>query len=319
MSEIFISNSDTSGLRVRFRGVRGSIPTPGWDTTRYGGNTSCVEVTAGDQVLILDAGSGIRELGDDLAERSGSGQVEATILFSHTHWDHIQGLPFFVPAFSAGNYIRMIATKGKSARVDRALRNQLDPVNFPVGLDQMRGLGCIEELASDHEALGAFTIGVTDLSHPGGCAGFRIEANGASMAYLPDHEPFESICLPPRSTICEVRRRELIEFVRGVDLLILDTQYTETEYPHKIGWGHGCLPDSVALAVEAGVQRFALFHHDPGHSDDQIDAMVERARRLAPSDLVITGAIENETIILNSTEIPVHRSVAGALLKSAAA
>jgi phosphoribosyl 1,2-cyclic phosphodiesterase len=265
-------------------------------------------------------GSGIRELGADLIKASGPRPVEATILISHTHWDHIQGLPFFAPAFSARNQIRLIAPKGKGATLERALRNQLDPINFPVGFDQMRGLGWVEELTSDHERLGPFTIGVTHLSHPGGCSGFRIEANGGSIAYLPDHEPFQSICMPTHSTISEAHRKELVHFVRGVDLLILDTQYTETEYPHKIGWGHGCLPDSVALAVEAGVRQLALFHHDPAHDDDQLDAMVEQARRLAaPHDLIIIGAVENETIALNSVSLPAYDLVAGPLLKSVAA
>ncbi len=306
-------------MNIRFCGVRGSIPTPGRNTARYGGNTSCVEVTAGNQVLILDAGSGIRELGDDLIESSGLGSVEATILISHTHWDHIQGLPFFAPAFSGKNHIRIIAPPGKGDTLRRALRNQLDPNSFPVGLNQMRGLGWAEELASDHETLGMFAIGVTSLSHPGDCAGFRIEANGASVAYLPDHEPFESICVPAHSAIGEARRKELVEFLRGVNLLILDTQYTETEYPHKIGWGHGCLPDSVALASDAGVQQLVLFHHDPAHKDDQIDAMVEWAQRVASPGLIITGAVENETIILESADVPVRRSGAGTPLSSAAA
>ncbi|MEP6685759.1 MAG: MBL fold metallo-hydrolase [Verrucomicrobiota bacterium] len=319
MSDLLISESGAPALKLQFRGVRGSTPAPGRGTARYGGNTSCVEVTAGNQVLILDAGSGIRELGAELVEAAGSSPVEATILISHTHWDHIQGLPFFAPAFSARNHIRVIAPKGKGATLERALRNQLDPINFPVGFDQMLGLGRVEELASDHETLGAFTIGVTNLSHPGGCAGFRIEANGASIAYLPDHEPFESICVPMRSAISEARRKQLVEFVNGVDLLILDTQYTETEYRNKIGWGHGCLPDSVALAVEAGVQHLVFFHHDPAHDDDQLAAMLEQARRLAPRDLIITGAVENETITFNSIDLQAYSSLAGTMLKSAAA
>ena len=318
MSDLLQSGSDLPALTLRFRGVRGSTPAPGSDTVRYGGNTSCVELIADDETLILDAGSGIRALGADMIERCGSGRVEATILISHTHWDHIQGLPFFAPAFSAKNRIRIITARGKGATLERALRNQLDPINFPVGLDQMRGLGRIEELASDHVALGPLMIQVTDLSHPGGCAGFRIEANGVSIAYLPDHEPFESICVPMRTTASEARRKELANFIRGVDLLILDTQYTETEYRQKIGWGHGCLPDSVALALEADAQQLVLFHHDPAHSDDQIDAMVDQARRLAPRSLIITAAAENETISLNSANVSAY-SVGGALLNSAAA
>ena len=298
-----MSKRNMSSLSVRFRGVRGSTPSPRIRTSRFGGNTPCVELRAGDEILILDAGTGIRGLGSDLGAEFGSQPIEATLLISHTHWDHIQGLPFFMPAFAAANRIRVMATKGAGATLERALRNQMDPIHFPVDLDQMQGLTRVEELASDNVTLGAFTVHVTHLHHPGGCAGFRVEANGKSLAYLPDHEPFESVCLSARSTDSSAKARTdaLVQFVRGVDLLILDTQYTEAEYQHRVGWGHGSLPDSVSLAVNAGVRHLALFHHDPGHDDDQIDAMVQTARGLAgQTPLVVTAASENETINLCS-------------------
>jgi phosphoribosyl 1,2-cyclic phosphodiesterase len=296
-------------LRVTFRGVRGSIPAPGMTTARYGGNTSCVEVRAGDQILILDAGTGIRALGSELIAEFGAKPIEATLLISHTHWDHIQGLPFFVPAYSPENRIRVMAAKGAGVTVEHGLHNQMDPVNFPVGFDQVRGLTKLEELASDNTALGAFTIGVTRLNHPGGCAGFRIEANGASLAYLPDHEPFAEGESVANNNSAKARTDALIEFIRGVDLLILDTQYTEAEYQQRRGWGHGCLPDSVFLAIHAGVRQLAFFHHDPGHSDDQIDAMVQTARDLAGEQpLVVTGASENEPITVSAATVPLFRA-----------
>jgi phosphoribosyl 1,2-cyclic phosphodiesterase len=292
-----MTESEANSLVVSLRGVRGSLPSPGPDTARFGGNTSCVEVRAGHEILILDAGTGVRALGTDLVAEFGSRPIEATLLISHTHWDHIQGLPFFTPAFSAENRIHVFAAKGAGATIARGLRNQMDPIHFPVGFEQMLGLTPVAELAADPVDLGPFTIRVAALNHPGGCAGFRIEANGRSLAYLPDHEPFE------RDSNVE-RTEALMEFARGVDLLILDTQYTDAEYRHRRGWGHGCLSESVALALGAEVQHLALFHHDPSHDDEQIDVMVERARELAGGSLRVTAASENEIVRLGSIDVP---------------
>jgi len=297
-------SSGPTALTVQFRGVRGSTPSPARETVRYGGNTSCVVVRYGDELLILDAGTGIRSLGDDVARLFGARPINANLLISHTHWDHIQGLPFFAPAYSPHNHIRVIAPNGCGDKLKRALKNQMSPAHFPVGLDQMRGLTDVDELASDHTHLGNFSISVFPLNHPGGCAGFRIGVNGTAIGYLPDHEPYQT----DRSGMpggINPRRKALVDFVRDLDLLILDTQYTEVEYENRIGWGHGSLPESVALAVEAGVRRLALFHHDPSHGDNQIDQMVEAAQLQAgESPLIVQGAAENETITLGATVSP---------------
>jgi phosphoribosyl 1,2-cyclic phosphodiesterase len=304
-------------LSVSFRGVRGSTPSPGPSTARYGGNTSCVEVRSGDQILILDAGTGIRALGNDLLAEFGERPIETTLLISHTHWDHIQGLPFFAPAYFAKNRIRVTAAKGGAATVRRSLKNQMDPMNFPVGLEQMVGLTEVEELASDNEVLGVFRVGVTHLNHPGGCAGFRIETDRGAFAYLPDHEPFDHADVSLDGKSPQARTEALVEFVRGVELLILDTQYTEAEFPSRRGWGHGRLSDSVATAVKAGVGRLALFHHDPSHDDDQLDAMVKRARELAgASGLIVNAATEDETITLGHNAVTAFPSVLSRLEKT---
>jgi phosphoribosyl 1,2-cyclic phosphodiesterase len=285
-------SSTGNSLTVSFHGVRGSTPSPGSATARYGGNTSCVEVRANSQILILDAGTGIRDFGPKLTAEFGSQSIEAILLISHTHWDHIQGLPFFGPAYSTENMIRVLAPKGGGETVKRALRNQMDAIHFPVPFEKLTGLSAVEELGSNDVALGTLRLRVAALNHPGGCAGFRIEANGRSIAYLPDHEPSENDW-------------ELVEFVQKVDLLILDTQYSETEYPGHRGWGHGCLANSVALAVNAGVRELALFHHDPSHDDDQIDRMVERGRQLAGTNaLIVNAARENQTIALQHASAP---------------
>jgi phosphoribosyl 1,2-cyclic phosphodiesterase len=262
-----------------------------------------VEVRADGEIIVLDAGTGLRPLGLALNEEFGKDPIRLTLLISHTHWDHIQGLPFFTPGYSSHNRIRVIAPHGRGELFERALKNQMDPMHFPVGLDQMQGLTPVEELASDHVYLGNFSIGVIPLNHPGGCAGFRIEANGAAIGYLPDHEPYQS---DPgeKAGGNDPRRDALVGFIRDLDLLILDTQYTAAEYKSRIGWGHGCLPQSVALAIDAGVRRLAFFHHDPLHDDPQIDRMVEIARGLAGNNpLLVQGAVENEIISFGATTL----------------
>jgi phosphoribosyl 1,2-cyclic phosphodiesterase len=289
-------------------------------TAQYGGNTSCIEVRAGSEILILDAGTGIRSLGADLTKEFGSRPIHASILISHTHWDHIQGLPFFAPAFAANNRIRVIAPGNQAATLKRALANQMEPIHFPVGVEHMAGLGEVEELVSETAVIGAFKIGVTELNHPGGCAGFRVEANGVSLAYLPDHEPFYARGTVPKNAAAQLRTEALIEFVREVDVLILDAQYTSAEYPQRIGWGHGCLPETVGLARKAGVKHLVLFHHDPSHDDDQVDAMVETSRELArPTEMLISAAKETDTIILDSVAFQSGCRMSDALYGSPAA
>jgi phosphoribosyl 1,2-cyclic phosphodiesterase len=281
-----------NSLSVVFHGVRGSTAAPGNTTARYGGNTSCVEIRTHDQILILDAGTGIRCLGEDLIAAFGTRPVKASLLISHTHWDHIQGLPFFAPAYSPENTISLFVAKGNRQKVDRGLRNQMDAIHFPVGLEHLSGLRPVEEFASDEVTLGDFRIRVAALNHPGGCAGFRIDTGESSVAYLPDHEPCEE-------------NLKLMEFAQGVDLLILDTQYNESEYLAHRGWGHGCLSASVQFAIGAGARELALFHHDPSHDDDQIDRMIERGRNLAgATGLIVSAASENRNVNLFESIAP---------------
>ena len=290
-----MSDSFTLPITIRCRGVRGSIPAPGIETARYGGNTSCVELRCGDELLILDAGSGIRNLGNELVEQNPPGPVETNLLISHTHWDHIQGLPFFVPGYSAQNRIGIFAAPDYGARVKIALRNQMTPLNFPVAFDQMRGFIGIKELDPGTNRIGRFAICTTELNHPGGCAGFRIEAEGIAVGYLPDHEPYSAGSRGKQ-------RKKLTDFIRDLDLLILDTQYTAEEYSQRRGWGHGSLPESVRIALAGNVRRLLLFHHDPTHPDSQIDQMAESARDLANGrSLSIDAAAEDQTIELSKS------------------
>lgn len=291
-----------SALTVHFWGVRGSIPIPGPETASYGGNTSCVELRCGDERLILDAGSGIRRLGLALAREFAQRPLAATLLLSHTHWDHIQGLPFFRPAYDRANQLRILGAPGSRARIQAALSAQMDPIEFPVPLASLFGIASIEELADATATLGRFAIRTIGLNHPGGCTGFRIEAAQQTVAYLPDHEPYRLAIQssdPAAAARAQKAENELLDFLGGCDLLILDSQYDRADYPSHIGWGHGCLDDSVALALRAGVGHLVLFHHDPEHDDRRIDAMLAQARQQvieAGACLHITAARELEQI-----------------------
>lgn len=287
-------------MAVRFWGVRGSLPAPAPENVRYGGNTSCVEVRSGGQLLILDGGSGIRTLGEELLRISESGRMEGTLLFSHTHWDHIQGLPFFAPGYSAQNRFQVFSAPGSGWRLQHALESQMSPPYFPVGLREMRGLGEIQELSAESVTLGNFRIRTTQLNHPGGCAGFRIETCGASLGYLPDHEPY--VERPNEIGSTAATQCKLLEFLRELDVLVLDTQYTVAEYAQRVGWGHGCVSNSVRLAIEANVGRLILFHHDPSHDDEQMDQIVETARELAAgSSVIVDAASENAALRVGLT------------------
>ncbi len=303
------TKSAPTDLLVRFWGVRGSIPSPGPETVRYGGNTSCVELRLGDEVLILDAGSGIRRLGLSLLrEIEAKAALRMTLLISHTHWDHIQGLPFFRPAYLRASRLRILGAPGTRARLRAALVSQMDTTQFPVALESLSGIGLIDEFATEATTIGSFAVRTIGLNHPGGCTGFRITAAGKSIAYLPDHEPYRGAIESPDAGVAAAARRaeaELVGFLKGCDLLILDSQYDRTEYPEHIGWGHGSLDESVALALRADVGSLFLFHHDPNHDDAKIDALLEEARcqvAEAGSSLRVEAAREREQIVLESCQ-----------------
>jgi phosphoribosyl 1,2-cyclic phosphodiesterase len=275
---------------------------PGPETAHYGGNTSCVELRLGEEVLILDAGSGIRRLGLLLASESETRTLETNLLISHTHWDHIQGLPFFRPAYDPKSQIRIFGAPGTRQRLQTALVRQMDPIQFPIPLERLRGISAIDEIGAATTSIGSFRVQTIGLNHPGGCTGFRITAAGQSVAYLPDHESYRAAIESPDPLVAARARRtekELVQFLEGCDLLILDAQYTRSEYPAHIGWGHGCVEDSVDLALRADVARLILFHHDPNHDDGEIDSILAEARWQAieaNSRLQVDAAREREEI-----------------------
>jgi phosphoribosyl 1,2-cyclic phosphodiesterase len=294
-------------MRVRFWGTRGSVPTPGPTTVRYGGNTSCVEVRTNAQtVFIFDSGTGIRELGLHLTEQGG--QVAAHLMLGHTHWDHISGFPFFAPGFVPGNRLTIYGSHDLARPLREVLEQQMHFTYFPIPLTSLRADIEFVELEEGAIQISDAIVRTHALNHSTVCMGYRVEADGASVAYITDHEPFDLRVGGEATNRRGLRGhfipgadRRLIEFVRGVDLLIQDAQYTHEEYVEKLGWGHGSTDYVADVAVEAGVRRVALFHHEPTHSDDQLDRMVDYARarvREVGSDVEIFAAAEGQSIDL---------------------
>lgn len=263
-------------MRVNFYGVRGSIATAGEATLRYGGNTSCVAIEVAGEHLIFDAGTGIRSLGTDLGRASGAGRVQANLFFSHLHWDHIQGFPFFGPAYVPGNRLDIwhVRADETAASAEAVLAEQMRPPTFPVSLDMMRGELRFHELELGQVVhLGEAQLRHATVDHPNGCVAWRVEHDGHAIVYATDLE-HSADELPPA----------LVELARGADLLIYDAMYTPEEYagiggPSRRGWGHSTFEAGAALAEAADVAELCLFHHDPSHDDGFMDALAARARR----------------------------------------
>lgn len=299
-------------MQIRFWGVRGSVPAPGPSTVYYGGNTSCVEVRADGEIIVLDCGTGIRELGVALASEFNGQPLNITILITHTHWDHIQGFPFFMPAYDPKNKIRVLGYEGAKAGLAGILSQQMESPYFPIQLKKLPGNIVITELKKMRFGVGKVKVRAGFVNHPGICVGYRIESSSGSLAYLPDNEPFNRRDLPrakgdtKQKTITgstdfiKAEDQKIVDFIRGVDLLILDAQYDAEEYREHAGWGHGCVEDAVSLAIRAGVGQLYLFHHDPNHDDGTITRMLGEARKFVEkegSTLKVEAAREGESCV----------------------
>jgi len=266
------STIESSAATVRFWGVRGSIPTPGPSTLRYGGNTTCVELRVGSEIIVIDAGSGIRALGGSLVREFGAAPISLTLLITHTHWDHIQGFPFFPPAFGKNNRIRVIGPKSDPDGLQGVFEKQMDGKRcFPVALGIMPAQISFEQLDKDQGIqfqIGEINVTSCPTSHPGGCLAYRFETPAGGIVFLSDHETGGD------------DESRILEFIKGAKILIADAQYDVSEMGTRKGWGHGCTDDVVSLALTAGVQQLYLFHHDPTHDDAFIDGMLEHAQTL---------------------------------------
>ena len=288
-----------AAVRIRFWGVRGSIPSPGPDTVRYGGNTSCVSLEAPSiegiapdkaGLVILDAGSGIRSLAMSLL-RDKRLPIRAHLFLTHTHWDHIQGFPFFVPALIPGNHISVYGAVEGADGVGGALAGQMEHRYFPIALKQMAAKLDFQDLAHGEYTLAGLGVTVAPLFHSSVTTGYRFEIGGRSVVYLTDAEPRRSedqIVVDP----------VMLGLATGADLLIHDAQYTDEEYPAKIGWGHSPLGYVVDFAVAAGAKRLILFHHDPMSSDAKLDAYQDGARARAAGRVHVDAAFEGMEIAL---------------------
>jgi phosphoribosyl 1,2-cyclic phosphodiesterase len=258
------------GLKVRFWGVRGSISCAGPEYMRYGGNTSCLEVTAGGRRLIFDAGTGIRTLGLELARQA---PLDIDIYFTHTHLDHLSGLTFFAPLFDKRNSVRMWAGHLEAPyTLKKVVSNLMQAPIYPVTLEIFQAsIGFKEFRSGDALTCGAVAMRTAPLNHPNGATGYRIEYGGKSICYITDTEHREG-----------ERDKTIVELCRGADLMIYDSSYTDDEYPLYKGWGHSTWQEGVRIADEAGVGTLAIFHHDPSHDDAFMDDVARKAAALRP-------------------------------------
>ena len=289
---------------VRFWGTRGSIPTPGHTTKRYGGNTSCVEVRVDGALFVCDGGTGLRELGMQLANKNDA-PIEAHMFFSHMHWDHIQGFPFFLPAYSGRNQLHVYEVGASDDRIKRLLHGQMKSDYFPVKFDELGAQIHSQRLLGQGTSADGIEIGFFEQHHPGTSYAYSFSKGGKKLVYATDNEidltlenRVESLSSP--NTVRQVPRA-FVDFVRGADLLIADGQYTEDEYTQKVGWGHARANTVVDLAIQANVKQCAVYHHDPMHSDAVVDQLIAEAnQRVADqkAEVTIFGAREGLTIKL---------------------
>jgi len=267
-------------MKVRLWGVRGTTPTTEKENLRYGGNTACVEVRLEDGTLIiLDCGTGLRALGKSLSSEFAGRPLQAHILFSHFHWDHVQGIPFFLPFYQKGNTFFFYSCLRRGPHLQKTIEALMRPPYFPVGMSIMPAERHFREVAESPLRIGGAVVHFAELNHPQGCVGYRLEADGGVLVLATDTEPGSP-----------VHDRALRDLARGADLFLYDSQYTpEQSEGEKKGWGHGTWEEGVRIAREAGVQRLLLFHHDPDHDDACVDSLVAQARRGFPNT---TGAAE---------------------------
>lgn len=266
-------------IRTTFWGVRGSIPAPGSSTVRIGGNTSCVEVDCGATRIVFDSGTGIRMLGQKLLR---SMPLEVHLFYSHVHWDHIQGFPFFAPVFVKGNTIHMYGEANSRGTVESAMAGQMEFPNFPVKLNQLASTLVFHDLHTGDVVTLAEGLTVTAQAgtHPGGVLAYRVDYEGKSVVYVTDteHEP---------DRIDE----RIVGLAKGADVFIYDSMYTPEEYDgradgrSRVGWGHSTFEEGVKIARAAGCKQYVLFHHDPDQDDDAVDEKERRTKELFENSL----------------------------------
>jgi phosphoribosyl 1,2-cyclic phosphodiesterase len=292
-------------MNIRFWGTRGSIPSPGKSTVKYGGNTSCVEVRAGKQILIFDAGTGIRNLGNQLLNEFKSQPVTLHLFISHTHWDHIQGFPFFMPAYNKNFQIIVYGPPARDKSLKDLFKFQMDSEYFPVPLGDLNAQIVMQEVREPFR-IGDLQITSFYMNHPAMTLAYKIFDGEKTFIYATDNEPYRyTLHAARKDPLASQYGAELdqkfIEFISGADLFVSDAQYTLEEYRSKVGWGHSPIESIVEFAIKANVKQLALYHHDPSHDDATVDAIVKHAQRLLStqkSSLQCFGAFEGMEIKL---------------------
>jgi phosphoribosyl 1,2-cyclic phosphodiesterase len=290
-------------VRVQFWGTRGSIPKPGPTTIRYGGNTLCHEIrTARGTLVIIDCGSGLHGLGLKLLSGGGRG-LAGHILISHTHWDHIQGVPFFAPFFVPGNKWDIYGPKGLNQSLRDTLAGQMQHTYFPISPDEFGASIRYHDLLEGTFEIDDIKVTTQYLNHPALTLGYRLEADGAAIVYCCDHEPFSRDVAEGNREFFGLDQQHA-DFIEGADLLIHDAQYTAAEYPSKVGWGHSSIEFVVKLAQLANVKHVILTHHDPLRTDEALNGIVEKVRnglKANDSTVLVSAATEGEVVEVKSS------------------
>ena len=307
-------------MHIRFWGTRGSLAKPGPTTLRYGGNTSCVEVrTADGTLVVLDCGTGAHGLGQALLA-SGERPLRGHLLITHTHWDHIQGFPFFEPLFSPGSTWDIYAPGGLGQRLEASLAGQMEYAYFPITLAQLGATIRYHDLVEGSFDLDGVRVTARYLNHTALTLGYRLEVGNVTLVYATDHEP-HSCHLPSASNVAGAASQDSpvhqedqghTDFLTGADLVIHDAQYTAAEYLRKVGWGHSPVEYTVDVAMAARVKRLVLFHHDPLRDDEALDRLVEACRQrvvACDSELEVFAAAEGQVIELAEWKTTTPRMV----------
>lgn len=299
-------------MKIKFWGTRGSISSPGPSTTKYGGNTACVEVSDTQTLAIFDAGTGIRLLGEDLLRR-GPERVEGHLFISHFHFDHIGGFPFFRPLYMKGNKFTIYGCEGTGRKLENIFVGQMSPEYFPVTMSEMPAELDFVQLTTRPINLNGWTITPAYINHPGLALAYKIDTGKSKIVYMTDNEPFRYLLRQQskkqevfddlKRGQVELEREDLmlVDFFEGADLLIHDGQYTQEEYPPHLGWGHSFYEFALEMALQGRVKKLLFFHHDPDRTDADLDKQLEKIQALAKARgalLDVGAAFEGQEIQL---------------------
>lgn len=259
-------------MKLRFWGTRGSIPSPGMNTVKYGGNTTCVELTLEDNTLIIfDAGTGIRKLGNSIVQKNSNGTIH--LFLTHSHWDHIQGFPFFGPAYSENVQIKIFGCTPAFDKLKEILTNQMESSYFPVNFNELKARIIFQEISEKEHWIKNARFTFIRNNHPGVAYGVKVHQNGKTIIFITDNE------LLPTTNSPYTSLEQFIDFCRDSDVLIHDAHFLQEEMVETAGYGHSSYENAFELAVKANVKHLIFFHHDPDRKDDEIEVIVERYRK----------------------------------------